>query len=204
MDALQLGDRSRLVVFLTTQARMSTRTWIIAVAAAVVLGGAVASDQLVLVGAIGPLLLAAAGVAIRHPTREGRMVGLVAGLVAVGAVAIAAGVMQIMEASGFVTTTRVEGWKDASVFLSQTAVFLEEALRMFNGHFFGRQLTTESALTFATAIGVIVALVAPFILLRRRMLRSAAGRYACGAWPVGVHLLLGRDDGHRPARGNRE
>ena len=40
---------------------------------------------------------------------------------------------------------------------------------MLNGYFFGRSLSIESALTFAVALGVMVALVAPFIVLRRRL-----------------------------------
>ena len=81
-----------LVVFLALQTGMSARIWVVAVAAAFVLGAALGSDPLVLLGSIGPLLVAGGGVAIRHPTRQGRMVGLVAGLVAVAAGVIAAGV----------------------------------------------------------------------------------------------------------------
>ena len=108
-SAIALG----LVMFLTTQARMNARVWIVAVAAALVLGAALASDRLVLLS-FGPLLLAGAGVAIRHPTRHGRMVGLVTGSVAFAAIAISAGVTQIMEASGFITDPRAEGWIDAT------------------------------------------------------------------------------------------
>lgn len=158
-----------LVVFLANQTHMSIRAWIVAVAATFVLGGALASDQLVLLGAIGPLVVAGAGVAIRHATPQGRIVGLVAGVVATGAIAIAAGLTQIMEASGFVVTPRTEGWIDAHLFFSQTGAFLEETLWMLNGHFFGRPLSIESALSFATALGVVVALAAPFIVLRRRL-----------------------------------
>jgi len=157
-----------LLVFLTTQTAMNPRVWIVALAGTFVLGGALASDRLVLLSAIAPLVLAGAGVAIRHPTRQGRMVGLGAGAAAVGAIAIAAGVTQIMKASGFVTTPRSEGWIDAHLFFSQAAGFLEETLWMFNGHFLGRALSVESTLSFAIAVGVLVALIAPFIVLRRR------------------------------------
>jgi hypothetical protein len=158
-----------LVVFLTMQTAMSARVWIVAVAATFVLGGALAEDRLVLLGTILPLLAAGAGLAIRHPTRQGRMVALVAGGVAVGALAVAAGVTQIMEASGFVTDPRTEGWIQADLFFSQVAAFLEETLWMFSAHFFGEPLSTESSLSFAVALGVGVALIAPFIVLRRRL-----------------------------------
>jgi hypothetical protein len=158
-----------LMVFLTTQTHMGVRGWTVAVASALVLGVALASDRLVLLGAIGPLLLVGAGVAIRHPTRQGRMVGLVAGGVVVGAIAIGAGLSQIMEASGYITFRRAEGWVEADLFFSHVGTYLEETLRMFNGYFFGRELSTESALSFVIAIGVLVALAAPFIALRRRL-----------------------------------
>ena len=164
-SAIALG----LVVFLTTQSRMSVPAWIVAVAGALVLGGALASDRLVLLGSIGPLLLAGAAVAIRHPTRQGRMVALVAGAVVAVAIAIATVVTQIMEASGFVTTARTESWTYAELFFDRVGTCLEEFLWMMNAYFFGRPLTTESALAFAAALGVVAALVAPFIALRRRL-----------------------------------
>ena len=163
--AIALG----LVVFLATQTRIGARAWIVSVAAAFTLGAALASDPLVLLGTIGPLLVAGVGVAIRHPTRHGRMVGLVAGSVAFAAFAISAGVTQIMEASGFVTDPSGEGWIDAHLFFSQVGGFLEESIWMLNGYFFGGSLTIKSALSFAVALGVMVALVAPFIVLRRRL-----------------------------------
>ena len=158
-----------LVVFLTGQTRSGARVWIVAGAAALVLGGALASDRLVLLGAIGPLVLAGAGVAVRHPTSQGRMVGLVTGAVAIGAIAIAAGVTQVMEASGFVTFPRAEGWAEADQFVPHAGTYLEETFRMLNGHFFGQPLSIESTLAFATALGVVAALTAPFIVLRRRL-----------------------------------
>jgi hypothetical protein len=164
-----------VVVFLALQTRMSARAVVVAVAAALALGAELASDRLVLLGSIGPLVLAGAGVAIRHPTRQGRMVGLIAGAVAVGALAISVGVTQIMEASGFFVKPRTEGWIDAHLFFSMAASFLDEALRMFNANFFGRPVTIESTLSFVTAIGVVVALAAPFIVLRRRVRQSQPG-----------------------------
>ena len=158
-----------LAVYLTSQARLGARSWVVAVAAALALGAALASDPLVLVGAIGPLLVASAGVPIRHPTRQGRIVGLAAGAVGIGAIAIAAGLTQIMEASGFVLLPRTDGWKEAHLFFSQTAALLEEAVLLFNGYFFGRPLSIESTLAFATALGMMAALIAPFIVLRRRL-----------------------------------
>jgi hypothetical protein len=158
-----------LVVFLALQAGMSARIWVVAVAAALVLGAVLASDPLVLLGSIGPLLLAGAGVAIRHPTRQGRTVGLVAGSVAIAAIAIAAGVTQIMQASGFVTDSSSEGWIETHLFFSQAAAFLDEAIWMLNGYFFGQPRSIESALSLAVALGAVVALVAPFIVLRRRL-----------------------------------
>ena len=132
------------------------------------------------------------------------MVGLVAGLVGVGAVAVGAGVTKIVEASGFLTVPRTEGWIEAHLFFSQAAAFLEESLLLFNADFFGRSLSIESALAFATAIGVIVALVAPFIVLRRRLDAARPADTPSRTRQVGVHLLLGGDDGHRPARRHRE
>ena len=158
-----------LVVFLATQTRMGGRAWLVAGVATFALGAAVASDPLVLLGTIGPLVLAGVGVAIRHPTRQGRMVGVVASCVAVAALAISAGLRQIMEASGFITEASGEGWIDAHLFFRQVGGFLEESLWMLNGYFFGQSLTFESALSFAVALGVLVALVAPFIVLRRRL-----------------------------------
>ena len=163
-----------LVVFLSLQTQMRARAWIVAVVAALVLGAALASDPLVLLGTIGPLVVAGAGVAIRHPTRQGRMIGLAAAVVAIGAVAISAVVTWIMEASGFVTDPRAERWIEAHLFFSQVGGFLEESLWMLNGYFFGQTLSIKSALAFATAIGAIIALIAPFILLRRRLREAQA------------------------------
>jgi hypothetical protein len=172
-----------LVVFLTTQSRVSARVWVVGVATAIVLGAAFATDRLVLLGAIAPLLLAGAGVALRHPTRQGRMVGLAAGAVAMVAIAIGAGLTEVMEAAGFVTYPRDEAWVDAPLFFDKVGTFLEESLTIFNANFFGRTLSIESALSFATAAGVVVALVAPFIILRRRLREPK---------PAGTALDLGR------------
>jgi hypothetical protein len=161
--AIALG----LVVLLATQARTGRRTWVVSGAAALALGAAVASDPLVLLGTIGPLLIAGVGVAIRHPTGQARTVGVVASIVAVAALPIAAVITKIMEASGFITEASGEGWIEAHLFFRQIGGFLEESLWMLNGYFFGRELTFESALTFAVALGVMVALVAPFIVLWR-------------------------------------
>ena len=115
--AIALG----LLVFLSRQSGMSVRAWIVAVAGALALGGALASDRLVLLGSIGPLFLAGAGVAIRHPTRQGRMVGLVTSAVVAGAIAIGAAVLTpIMEAAGFVTSPRNERWTQADLFLTRS------------------------------------------------------------------------------------
>jgi hypothetical protein len=163
-----------LLIYLTVQTRVGSRAWIITAAATLLLGGALASDRLVLVTAIGPLLLAGAGVALRHPTRQGRRIALAAALVSGFAVAVSTAVTAIMDASGFVTSSRTEGWIEAELFFKKVGWFLEENLWLFNGHFLGRQLTLESALSFAVAAGVVVALIAPFVLLRRR-LRDAEG-----------------------------
>jgi hypothetical protein len=158
-----------LLVYLTTRARLDVRAWIVAVAATLLLGGAIAADRLVLVAAIGPFLFAGAGVALRHPARHGRKIALAVGLVAAGALAIAKGITAIMEASDFVTTPRTEAFEEAGLIFDKVSWFLQEALWMFNAHFLGRGLSFESALSFVVAVGAVVALIAPFVVLRRRL-----------------------------------
>ena len=166
-----------LLVYLTTQTRLCIRTWIVTVAATFALGGALASDRLVLVAAIGPLLLAAAGVALRHPTRQGRKIALAAAAVVGAAVAIATGITAIMKASGFVSTPRSEDWVDAELFFNKIGWVFEETLWLFNAHFLGRELSVQSALSFVLAAGTVVAVMAPFVVLRRHLREYPSHRH---------------------------
>ena len=193
-----------LVVFLTTQTRMSTRSWIIAVAAALVLGGAVAEDRLVLLGAIGPLLLAgrrgrdqASDPAGTHGRARG------------GARRRRGG----RHWRGHHEDRRGVGLPDRS---ENRGLDRGTPLLLTGGCVPGGEpVALQCGLLRAVAVNRERARIRHRDRSDRRARgavhratptagRCAAGRHPSRTRQVGVHLLLGGDDGHRPARRHRE
>ncbi len=140
-----------------------------------VAGANSASDSLAWIAAVGPFALAGLGLWALYRTAPARRVALV--VVATTAVTGVVGAVAsaIMRAEGFSTTPPPAVFASFDQFVANLKLLFQVVLTLGNGYLFHQHVGAQGALTLACAVIALVAVVVPFVLLRRLLREPAFG-----------------------------